>query len=204
MVLARRAGGMICGLSQSGPGTLVSGDLCDDTSAVAPNTGGAWAVVANVVDLSLDCSPLRDAAHEIGHTLGLKHGDGIDNEPCNGRWDELCDGSEPTDQGMNLMTSYAGPLVLTDLQRDRARIFATKSLPSVGGSLGQGCPAPAPQKPFDDILVVPPVPPPPPPVGGCGCVLSPANDVRDLLISRWVGWLAILGAALALTRRRRQ
>ena len=156
-------------------------------------------------------------AHEIGHALGLPHGNGIDDD-CNGVWDEdpwFCDlGESAADHNasnVNLMTwdEATTHTVVTDIQRGVVRTFALHSVPTLG-TWGANCkPATAPVPP-DDTTVLPEPPPSdggviggdgggrPPTVttSGCGCRVNDGSTPSFALA------LTFLGLVVACQRRR--
>lgn len=76
-------------------------------------------------------------AHEFGHALLLRHGDGIDNN-SDGRWDFGCDGSgEAFSDGSELrslmLAMDQSNETITPLQRDFARMVATQYSGTLGG-----------------------------------------------------------------------
>jgi MYXO-CTERM domain-containing protein len=157
-------------------------------------------------------------AHEIGHALGLPHGNGIDDE-CNGVWDEdpwFCDqGEAAADRNannVNLMTwsEATNHTVVTDIQRGLVRTFALHSVPTLG-SWGTGCKAATPPTPPDDTTVLPEPPPSdggivvggdgggrPPTVttSGCACQVDGVTNAPP-------AWALVL-LSLIVARRRRQ
>ena len=178
-----------------------------DYSNICNKTFNAQAAVGNDNAFTL--------AHELGHVLGLPHGDGTDDD-CNGFWDEDCDNGETaedsTNTNMNLMKNGGGTEPLTELQRDRVRTVALKSVPTAGTADLTKCAAnepvpPAPIAPDDNISPPPEprdggitgdggsAPQPPPPT--CGCELNAHG-------SQSVSALACLAALFWLSRRRRR
>ena len=62
-------------------------------------------------------------AHELGHVLGLGHGNGLDDDG-NGRYDQNCDSFENVNATpFSLMTAGQQPKVITALQKATARGF---------------------------------------------------------------------------------
>jgi MYXO-CTERM domain-containing protein len=157
-------------------------------------------------------------AHELGHALGLPHGNGIDDD-CNGVWDEdpwNCDlGEAAADRNasnQNLMnwTAIPGDTVVTDIQRGVVRTFALHSVPTAG-TFGANCLAADPAIPPDDTAVLPEPPPsdggivvvggdggPPPTVttSGCSCRVSGQSTLPTVP-------LAFIGLVVARRRRRK-
>lgn len=166
---------------------------CSDPFSAPPNTTGVWALSS---DNSTVANPfVNTVAHELGHSLGLPHGDGADND-CNGLWDSSCDPLELNSAPISLMHEVNGPLVLTDLQRERALAFALKSVPNVGVP-GQGCEGrqpPTPPVPPEDV----PTAPGQPPASGCSCGLVPGHA----LSTTFAGTVILLFLAWARRRRR--
>lgn len=193
-----------CGVAvPPGPSAVLPGERCLDPRTVANNTGGAFAIAATFRSSGLapTCrSAVENPAHEIGHALGLHHGNGLDDE-CNGAWDEVCDPPEYAFERVqpenlmrnNLMHEAGGPLILTDLQRDRARILASKSVPAVGLNT-TGCGGASPQMPFDDVLVQPPATP----TRGCGCAVDSGRSAPLALV------LVLVFSAIGFHRRNRR
>jgi MYXO-CTERM domain-containing protein len=158
-------------------------------SAVPNNTFDPFAV-SGADPSTLNCRAVpENIAHELGHALGLFHGDGLDNDVCNGQFDEGCDNAELNNGPVTAMNGTGGPLFLTDLQRDRARTYALKSVPTIGAA-GTNC-----------GVVTPPVPPKdtgksPPPSVKCGCEVGQQPGA-----SAAGAWLVLV--AIAVGRRRR-
>jgi hypothetical protein len=125
--------------------------------------------------------------------LGLFHGDGVD-EDCNGVWDDVCDPMEFASMETGPLTLMSNevvvPATLTNLQKNRARAFASKTLPNITPRV---CPAPPPPPPPEDIGSPPPQPQP---AQGCGCYVSGSLEHSAASIVVFV-------LALAWTRRRR-
>ena len=160
-------------------------------------------------------------AHEIGHALGLPHGNGIDDD-CNGVWDEdpwNCDlGERAADlngSNQNLMkwTSTPGATVVTDIQRGVVRTFALHSVPTEG-AFGANCPATTAPPPPDDTAVLPEPPasdggivvvggdgggrPPTVTTSGCSCRVSVGSTKSSGVLA-----LVILGLVAVFRRRKR-
>jgi len=178
----------ICGVAA--PAVHASSSACTDPRNVSNNTSGAFAFVATkFTDLGLsDCTGVAQfiLPHELGHTLGLGHGDGLDDD-CNGVWDSDCDPTEMEAGPQTLMTAEGGATsFLTPLQLDRARVYATKSLPAAAAT--SNCVAPPPPTPPTDTTA-----PPPPPPSGCGCRVGDS--------SRY-GWFLPMIAIVFVARRR--
>jgi len=180
----------VCGFGS--PAESFTQAICENPEAVPENTAGAIAFASTETGNGLaDCTSSSDflVAHELGHTLGLIHGDGLDND-CNGVWDgvvgagPVCDANEMNTGPVTLMSvEGASTGFLTPLQLDRARVYATKSLPMAALSTA--------------VCVAPPLPPGPidtkPPFAGCGC------GVAESRTSIW--GIALIGL-LVLSRRR--
>lgn len=171
---------------------------CADPTTVPDNTSGAFAMAhTNTFGFSAaSCDPVTTVAHELGHALGLQHGDGLDNN-CNGVWDDRCDtplASPEIDDGpVTLMHPYGSTGPLTRLQTDRAQVFATKSVPAFA-PIGDNCVAPPlPVAPADTVA-----PPPQAPSGGCGC--STAAPEKEL-VAPWM--LLFLLLVMVGTRTRK-
>ena len=183
----------ICGIASAAES--ITQPICVNPETVADNTKGAFAFASTETGFGLvDCTSSSDfvVAHELGHTLGLIHGDGLDND-CNGVWDGIpgtgpvCDPTEMNTGPATLMTAEgASTGFLTPLQLDRARVYATKSLPMAASPTAVCVAPPLPAAPVDTAAA------PPPPVG-CGCGVGGSRT------SIWS--LALIGL-LVLSRRR--
>jgi MYXO-CTERM domain-containing protein len=190
----------VCGVGTAALTSSLSPSACMDPRTLANNTSGAFAYAAtegsgNSADNNCDANVPLTIAHELGHALGLGHGDGLDDD-CNGVWDSLymggpCDPNEIESGAATLMDGDSTLVVpvVTPLQTDRARVFATKSVQANAGSTNS-CPVTdLPAGPVDTKA----------PFAGCGCRVggSPA--------SIWaVGLLGLVVASRRRPRRRRR
>ena len=190
LVLAGRPPANLCGLGQTM--RSATSTSCADLSTVGANNLGSWAIA---LDVAGGCVPGNLASlvgHELGHSVGLSHGDGVDNDCGDNLWDG-CDGDEVNDGPVSMMQgedSGVLPLLLTNLQRDRARAFARQSVPTIGQS-GQNCTAPPlPIAPGDTMggQVT----------GSCSCLVAGPSATAFSL----AGFVAI-GGTMLLKRRRR-
>jgi hypothetical protein len=187
-----------CGVGAPAYGPDRAPDSCADPNTIPDNTAGAFAFLGTVNGFGLvNCNLIPTTAHELGHALGLQHGDGLDNN-CNLVWDENCDrnpsfpaATDEIDTGPDTLMGPTGPdAPLTILQTDRARIFATKSVPTFA-SVGTNCVAPPlPNPPGDSAAAAPP------PSASCGCAAGRAGRSAESLLGLGIGLV------LLLTRRR--
>jgi hypothetical protein len=100
---------------------IISDSVCRNPFAARPDD------VDDVAVILTDSSFMGFAddvlvAHELGHALGLGHGDGFDNNG-NCVFDECCDPAEPT-VAENLMNPNRTSRTITELQRITARALA--------------------------------------------------------------------------------
>lgn len=97
--------------------------ICQDPASMPANVG-AYIVVRDNVN-SLAFSPHENTlAHEVGHTLFLGHGNGLDDDSDN-LFDECCDADEDINAlPQSLMSPSGGSDVITALQKDLARYAA--------------------------------------------------------------------------------
>lgn len=110
------------GITSPTPAALLESPMryCGEPRAILPSD------VADGFSLVMDESernfgnPVTGLAHELGHLLLLKHGDGLDNDG-DGVYDSFCDPFEQ-DTGTSLMTLEAPTTtVITSLQASTAR-----------------------------------------------------------------------------------
>jgi hypothetical protein len=109
--------------------------LCTDPEALEANTGGRFAVMDNdfwSADSHLNRCPqnapcqqrhTKRLAHELGHVMGLGHGDGIDNDG-DGLMDDCCDREEQEGNDISLMSVGAPSSLLTQEQVTLSRAAA--------------------------------------------------------------------------------
>jgi MYXO-CTERM domain-containing protein len=194
-----------CGLGD--PADAIRNVYCAPPVNLPPNTAAPFAIFTTIPAGQCYANQIGvfGFAHEVGHALGLRHGDGLD-EDCDGVWDGVCDGTdsgmpimpgdEPNDGPANLMGPSGGPLVLTDLQKDLAHQVALASVPNVVSPFGAGCVAPPLPPPPEDSAA-----PTPPPQGGggCGCTIASSDPQAPY---RAIGLLVAMVASLVVRRRR--
>ena len=96
------------------------------------SNGDQWTVIETRDSMSTHAMTQPSAlvglnlAHELGHVLLLRHGDGMDNDG-DGRFDGDCDTDEiddPNSLAANLMAPFPAGKDLTSFQRDLARAAA--------------------------------------------------------------------------------
>jgi len=134
------------------PGTCSSPQLFDE---LPQDNASAFVMVP---DLENERPPFNTSkfdgllAHELGHTLALKHGNGLDDEPCNGVWDGSCDPAEATGEvegapcSGSLMCGFGlSSEVLTPLQRERMRWVAHRTVHSRDLADSEGCTGAVPE-----------------------------------------------------------
>ncbi|MGH3118531.1 MAG: Ig-like domain-containing protein [Gaiellales bacterium] len=99
----RGPNGARTGLKGRAQRSTVNGNTCAiPPTGVTTATGGAMLAIdnqnfQNSGEVTFEQTNERMVAHELGHTLELWHGDGIDNDmPPNNRYDQLCDPNENT------------------------------------------------------------------------------------------------------------
>jgi len=106
--------------------------ICTDLNTMSENIGTFVALEDASYDQDLESQDFQDVtlAHELGHTLFLGHGDGLDNDE-NGLFDSCCDANEnESATPYSLMSPYsnqASSRVITALQKDWARTVASKT-----------------------------------------------------------------------------
>lgn len=104
--------------------------VCTNLSDMVENIGASVVMRDASYEQSFQNQDFQDVtfAHELGHSLFLGHGDGIDNDG-NGQFDFCCDADEVVDAlPYSLMSpnyTQASSGVITDLQGDRARTVAS-------------------------------------------------------------------------------
>jgi hypothetical protein len=171
---------------------------CDDPNKINNNDQGAYLTFPQT-----ETSCFQHAlAHELGHALGMHHGDGVDND-CNGVWDYTCDQPEFNafdcmNGSFSLMCDLSDSTVLTNLQKNRVRVFASRT-PTTNGAQtpGQNCgtvvPPPVPGDVGHVTVTVD--------TGGCGggggCLIGATAPIETSVL------LLALGL-LTLTLRRRR
>jgi hypothetical protein len=120
------------GLKGQAQGSSDDGDTCAiPPSDVTMATGGAILAIDNqnfsASDMDFETMNERMVAHELGHTLELGHGDGIDNDE-DGAYDQFCDAAENTCATPTtfMSSSSCGDLstAMTTNQRDTSRALA--------------------------------------------------------------------------------
>jgi len=115
LVLGGRPPANLCGVGKADGSAVLSS--CTDLTTVGRNSLGPWAIA---LDNGGGCQGGNLASligHELGHSLGLTHGDGVDNDCGDVLWDE-CDNDEVNDGPVSMMQgegSGALPLLLTNL-----------------------------------------------------------------------------------------
>lgn len=101
-------------------------DLCVPPYRVSQtDVAGRWTIIETFDRNYSGPAPnlMTIVAHELGHDLLLRHGDGLDNDQ-NGAWDEYCDAAE-ANGGMSLMDTHPGmSTVLTPLQQELGKASA--------------------------------------------------------------------------------
>jgi hypothetical protein len=128
----RNLAGNRTGLKGRAQWSTFDGNSCAiPPTGVTMATGGAILAIDNQnfvpSDVPFEPTNERMVAHELGHSLQLGHGDGLDNEP-DSVYDQLCDGDENTCAApTTFMSSTAcGSLTtaMTANQRNTARALA--------------------------------------------------------------------------------
>jgi hypothetical protein len=106
-------------------------DLCHEPyNIVRADVAGRWSII-ETFDRNFGGRPPNFdaiAAHELGHDLLLRHGDGVDNDQ-NGVWDEFCDPDE-MDGGSSLMDVFPGNSTTVGLSQRRLARAAALVVPT--------------------------------------------------------------------------
>ena len=118
-------------------------DLCVKPRTILPaDVAHRWTLIQTAINSSNAPGFFGTVlAHELGHALLLRHGDGVDNDN-NGVFDESCDQNEfnafdlkASHDQLSLMypTVFADVTTITALQRDLARTAAVQIAGELGG-----------------------------------------------------------------------
>ena len=106
--------------------------VCSDLESMSENIGAFVAMRDTFYEPGFQNQDFQDVtlAHELGHSLFLGHGDGIDNDG-NGQFDSCCDADEDESATpyslMSPTYTQASSGVITELQKDWARTVAYRT-----------------------------------------------------------------------------